>query len=146
VWLLIPSRSRTSSTDPKKIKDIINWQEPKTLKKLRGFLGLTGYYRCFIKGYSTICQPLHQALKKDSFVWGEAQQIAFDTLKQAMTTPPLLALPNFQIPFILETDACATGVGAVIMQEGKPMTFSVKDSVQSTVPCQFMKKKLWPYC
>jgi hypothetical protein len=114
------------ATDPEKIKDIINWQEPKTLKKLRGFLGLTGYYRRFIKGYATICQPLHQALKKDSFVWGEAQQIAFDTLKDAMTTPPLLALPNFQIPLILETDACATGVGAVIMQEGKPLAFFSK--------------------
>jgi hypothetical protein len=52
-----------------KIKDIVEWETPKPLKKLRGFLGLTGYYRRFIQGYAMICKPLYQALKKDNFHW-----------------------------------------------------------------------------
>jgi hypothetical protein len=55
------------STNPRKITDIVKWKTPKILKKLIGFLGLTGYYRRFIQGYSTICQPLYLALKKDNF-------------------------------------------------------------------------------
>jgi hypothetical protein len=76
------------------------------------------------------------ALKKDNFQWGEAQAAAFAQLKQIMCTPPLLRLPNFELPFTLETDACSTGVGAVLMQEGKPIAFysqclGPKNSAQS---------------
>lgn len=111
------------STDPSKIKDIVEWKTPKTLKKLRGFLGLTGYYRRFIKGYATVYQPLYLALKKDNFQWGPDQEAAFATLKQVMSNPPLLSLPNFAIPITLETDACSSGIGAVLMQEGRPIAF-----------------------
>jgi hypothetical protein len=111
------------STDPSKIKDIVEWKTPKTLKKLRDFLGLTGYYRRFIKGYATVCQPLYLALKKDNFQRGPDQEAAFATLKQVMSNPPLLRLPNFAIPFTLETDACSSGIGAVLMQEGRPIAF-----------------------
>jgi hypothetical protein len=111
------------ATDPSKIKDIIEWKKPQTLKQLRGFLGLTGYYRRFIKGYASICQPLYLALKKDNFHWGPEQMAAFEQLKQIMSRPPLLRLPNFSIPFILETDACKSGLGAVLMQEGRPIAF-----------------------
>jgi hypothetical protein len=114
------------ATDPSKIQDILNWDKPITVKKLRGFLGLTGYYRRFIKGYATICQPLFAALKKDNFHWGPEQQRAFDTLKQVMSNPPLLRLPDFTKPFTLETDACASGLGAVLMQEGRPLAFFSK--------------------
>jgi hypothetical protein len=71
------------ATDPSKIKDIMEWKTPKTLKKLRGFLGLTGYYRRFIQGYSTISQPLYHALKKDNFQWGQKQEEAFQKLKKS---------------------------------------------------------------
>jgi hypothetical protein len=111
------------ATDPAKIKDIVEWKTPKTLKKLRGFLGLTGYYRRFIKGYSTICQPLYHALKKDNFQWGQQQEEAFQKLKTIMSTPPMLKLPDFTIPFVLETDTCKSGLGAVLMQEGRPIAF-----------------------
>jgi hypothetical protein len=111
------------ATDPAKIKDIVEWKTPKTLKKLRGFLGLTGYYRRFIQGYSTICQPLYHALKKDNFQWGQQQEEAFQKLKTIMSTPPMLKLPDFTIPFVLETDACKSGLGAVSMQEGRPIAF-----------------------
>jgi hypothetical protein len=102
-------------TDPGKIKEIVEWKAPKTITKLRGFLGLTGYYRRFVKGYATICKPLHEVLKKNAFIWSNAQQEAFDQLKTIMSTPPILALPDFSIPFVLETDASGYGLGAVLM-------------------------------
>jgi hypothetical protein len=113
-------------TDPSKIQEMVNWKVPKTIKKLRGFLGLTGYYRRFIPNYALLCQPLHQILKKDSFVWGPDQQAAFELLKKTMSQPPLLALPDFSSPFHLETDACATSLGAVLMQHGRPLAYFSK--------------------
>jgi hypothetical protein len=111
------------ATDPSKIQDIIRWEIPRTVRKLRGFLGLTGYYRRFIPQYALICQPLHSALKKNSFQWGTEQQAAFDKLKQVMSQPPLLALPDFSLPFTVETDACDTGLGAVLMQQSRPLAY-----------------------
>jgi hypothetical protein len=114
------------ATDPSKIQDIVKWKTPATIKKLRGFLGLTGYYRRFIPHYALVCQPLYSVLKKNAFHWGPDQQNAFDKLKSIMANPPLLALPDFTLPFTLETDACATGIGAVLMQQGKPLAFYSK--------------------
>jgi hypothetical protein len=79
-----------------------------------------------VQNYATICRPLHEALKKNNFTWGRDQNEAFTTLKQAMTTPPMLALPNFNLPFILETDASGTGLRAVLMQLGRPIAFFSK--------------------
>jgi hypothetical protein len=73
--------------DPSKIKVMVDWPFPKTLKALRGFLGLTGYYRKFIKGYGFIAAPLTQMLQKNSFAWTAAAQAAFEDLKQAVTKP-----------------------------------------------------------
>jgi hypothetical protein len=114
------------ATDPSKIMDIVNWKTPQSVKQLRGFLGLTGYYRRFIPKYALICQPLHTALKKNSYQWGTEQQTAFEQLKSVMSHPPLLALPNFDIPFTLETDACDSGLGAVLMQQSRPLAFFSK--------------------
>jgi hypothetical protein len=82
------------STDPMKIQAICNWPEPTGVTQLRGFLGLTGYYRRFIQGYGIICKPLFEALKKNGFVWGDRQKEAFESLKLIMTKAPVLALPN----------------------------------------------------
>lgn len=97
---------------------------PTTLKELRGFLGLSGYYRKFIKHYAIISQPLTALLKKGAlFVWTDATEVAFQTLKTALMTAPVLALPDYSAQFVIETDACDVGIGAVLSQRGHPLAF-----------------------
>ena len=105
---------------------MLQWPRPTSVTEVRGFLGLTGYYRKFVRHYGVIAKPLTQLLQKKIFEWTDQADKAFLALKTAMMTTPVLALPNFQEPFIIETDACDGGIGAVLMQREKHVEFLSK--------------------
>ena len=112
--------------DATKVQAVLEWPTPLNIKQLRGFLGLTGYYRRFIKGYAKLAAPLTDLLKKEAFKWTPEAETTFVQLQKVMTSAPVLALPNFQLPFILETNASDTAIGAVLHQNGHPIAFFSK--------------------
>src|SRR4051812_13617587 len=114
--------------DSSKIEAIHNWPTPMNVSQVRSFHGLAGFYRRFVKDFSTIAAPLNDLTKKGvPFVWGVAQDLAFDELKRLLTSAPLLALPDFAKQFEVECDASGIGIGCVLMQEGRPIAhFSEK--------------------
>ncbi|XP_075515833.1 uncharacterized protein LOC142550640 [Primulina tabacum] len=119
----IPKTAFRSSTDPTKIEAIWSWPVPKNLRALKGFLGLSGFYRKFVKGYASIAHALMELLKKDSFCWSPTAQTSFENLKQSLSHTPVLALPDFSLPFQIRTDASGVGIGAVLLQQGHPLAY-----------------------
>ena len=105
-----------------KIEAIESWSQPKTVTQVRSFLGLAGFYRRFVRDFSTIAAPLNELTKKDvPFVSGTAQEEDFTVLKDKLTHAPLLQLPEFNKTFELECDASGIGLGGVLLQDGKPV-------------------------
>jgi hypothetical protein len=110
--------------DQAKVEAIQGWPVPKTITQVRSFLGLVGFYRHFVKDFSTIVAPLNALTKKGvPFSWGTTQENAFTMLKDKLTHAPLLQLPNFNKIFELECDASGIGLGGVLLQDGKPVAY-----------------------
>jgi hypothetical protein len=115
--------------DPEKISSVHAFPVPRSVHELQSFMGLVGYYRRFVPSLATIAAPLYRLFKKNvRWKWKDDEQKAFDQLKQALTSEPVLALPDFNRPFILHTDANATGIGAVLTQLSGPSVFPDKRS------------------
>lgn len=114
--------------DPDKIDKVTNWPTPTNPDQVRSFLGFVGYYRKFIQNFSKIARPLIDVMatgkksrgkqqQSTKWKWGKEQTAAFEALKDKLTTPPILGYPDFSLPFELHTDACGTGLGAVLYQK-----------------------------
>lgn len=100
-----------------KVELIKNWPIPKTVSDLRSFLGLANYYRTFVKHFAHKAAPLNDLVKNGSTCkWGPTEQTAFDALKQALTSEPIIRAPNPTAPFTVHTDASDMAIGATIMQ------------------------------
>ncbi|WVZ93867.1 hypothetical protein U9M48_039820 [Paspalum notatum var. saurae] len=111
-------------TDPAKIADVQKCPVPQSAKEFISFLGLVGYYRRFIRNFGLVAKPLTDLLKKGAmFLWSHDADQAFLALKQALSSAPVLALPNFKVPFTVVKDASDKGIGAVLEQGGHPIAF-----------------------
>ena len=117
--------SRWSSGDTDKIQAILDWPTPKSAKDIRSFLGLAGYYRRFIEGFSKIAKALTDLLKKGKqFVWSDKAEESFQTLKVKLTTTPVLILPDTAKDFVVYCDASLQGLGCVLMQDGHVVAYA----------------------
>ncbi|KAL1213521.1 RNA-directed DNA polymerase-like protein [Cardamine amara subsp. amara] len=124
VFLGFVVSSQGLKVDEEKIKAIQDWPTPTTIGHVRSFHGLASFYRRFVKDFSTIAAPLTSVIKKNvEFKWGPAQDEAFAKLKDSLTHAPVLVLPNFDKTFEIECDAFGTGIGAVLIQGGKPVAY-----------------------
>lgn len=111
---------------PTKIEAVQQWPTPQSARALTGFVGLSGFYRRFIKDYSSISAPLMLLLEKDSFLWNEAADQAFHQRKDALCRALVLNFLDFSLPFFVETDASSVGMGAVLSQKNHPIAFFSK--------------------
>ncbi|KAA3460520.1 DNA/RNA polymerases superfamily protein [Gossypium australe] len=111
--------------DPNKISAILDWKPPKNSFEIRSFLGLAGYYRRFVKGFSMIGTPLIKVLQKDvKFEWTKKCQKSFDQLKAFLTEAPVLTQPETGKEFVVFSDTSLNGLGCVLMQEGKVVAYA----------------------
>ena len=114
----------TRKIDPSKVEVITNWPRPSTVTEIRSFLGACTYLRKFIRNFSTIAGPLHSLTgAKAKFEWEKNHEDVFQLLKRKISEAPVLALPNLQRTFEVETDASDYAMGGVLLQDGKPVEY-----------------------
>jgi hypothetical protein len=112
------------TVDLGKVRDVLKWEPPTIVSKIRSFLGLAGYYRRFIEGFSKIVKPLTSLLEKEKmFIWSEACQNSFDELRKRLTTTPVWVMPDIHKSFDIYCDASKQGLGCVLMQEGHMIAY-----------------------
>lgn len=112
--------------DNSKIQPIIDWPQPMSIKSLRGFLGLTSYYRKLVFHYGLIAKLLTNMLQQENFSWNTDSIVAFDKLKQALASTPILDLLDFTKQFVVETYASSIGISVFLCQDGHPITYLSK--------------------
>jgi hypothetical protein len=111
--------------DPDKVQELMNWKPLTTVRQIRSFLGLAGYYRRFILDFSRIVKPITELPKKEAkFVWSQKCEDAFHALRQHLTTAPVLAQPDSSKPFDVYCDASGTGLGCVLMQDNRVIAYA----------------------
>ncbi|PNY16525.1 retrotransposon-related protein [Trifolium pratense] len=113
------------AVDPAKVETIISWEQPRTVTEIRSFVGLAGYYRRFIEGFSKIAAPLTQLTRKNQpFIWTQECEESFQTMKRLLTTSPVLVLPQPDQPYEVYCDASYQGLGCVLMQHRKVVAYA----------------------
>jgi hypothetical protein len=113
------------AVDPSKVQDILEWKPPTTVHQVQSFLGLAGYYRRFILDFSKLVKPITSLLKYDTkFNWSSRCNEAFEQLKVLLTSAPVLAQPDIEKPFDVYCDASGSGLGCVLMQEGRVIAYA----------------------
>jgi hypothetical protein len=113
------------SVDPSKVQDMLSWNAPKSVGDIWSFLGLAGYYRFFIEGFSKISKPMTKLLEKDKmFMWTPACEASFQELNKRQTTAPILVMPDMEKPFSIYYDVSSQGLGCVLMQDGHVVAYT----------------------
>ncbi|XP_073260170.1 uncharacterized protein [Populus alba] len=144
--LFRPYLQKGVEVDPSKIQAMVDWPEPTTVKGVRGFLGLARYYRKFISGFGNIATPLTYCLGKEGFRWGINESTTFNKLKHALTSPPVLRLPDFSQCFFIECDAYGTGICIILIQQGQPTAFFSKALKGSSLALSTYEKRDVGHC
>ena len=123
--------------DPRKVQAIKEMPAPINVNEVRSFLGMCGFYRKYVPNFAKICCPLY-ALTKESvkFIWKKIEDQAFEELKELMTKAPILKHPNFNYPFIIETDASDKGLGTVLIQRYEGSTSVIQYINRALQPCE----------
>jgi len=113
------------AVDRSKVEDMLNWKPPTNVSEIRSILGLVGYYRRFIEGFSKLAKPMTALLEKNAkFVWSNKCQVNFEELKKRLTIAPVLVLLDLSKKFSIYCDASRQGLGYVLMQEGRVVAYA----------------------
>ena len=133
------------SVDPAKVARVQAWPVPTTVKQVQSFLGLANYFRRFIRGYSVLAAPLSDLTRRtqSEWVWGHAQAASFEALKAALSSAPVLVTPDLQKPFEVVADASGVAVGAILLQDGRPVAYESRKLTPAQRNWPTHERELW---